>query len=54
VFRFIELGTQLVEIENGVVQNESVSIATQKAIETAVLDLIHNGEKKGYWRFEEK
>jgi curli production assembly/transport component CsgG len=54
VFRFIELGTKLVEIENGVVQNESVSIATQKAIETAVLRLIQEGVGKGYWRFEEK
>lgn len=54
VFRFIELGTQLVEIENGVVQNESVSIATQKAIEAAVLQMIYSGQKKGYWSFEEK
>lgn len=54
VFRFIELGTQLVEIENGVVQNESVSIATQKAIEAAVLQMIYSGQKKGYWGFEEK
>lgn len=54
VFRFIELGTQLVEIENGVVQNESVSIATQKAIETAVLKLINDGIDKGYWSFQEK
>ena len=36
IFRFIETGTELVEIEGGVSENESVSIALQKAIETGV------------------
>jgi curli production assembly/transport component CsgG len=40
VFRFIEQGTELIEIESGVTQNESVSIATQRAIEAGVLELI--------------
>lgn len=52
VFRFVDTGTRLVEVENGVVENESVSIATQKAIEVAVLELILRGERAGYWEFK--
>ena len=50
VFRFIELGTELVEVENGVTKNESVTIALQKALETGVLEIIYEGEKRGYWK----
>ncbi len=50
VFRFIELGTELVEVENGATKNESVTIALQKALETGVLQTIYEGEKKGYWK----
>jgi curli production assembly/transport component CsgG len=49
VFRFIEQGTELIEIESGVTQNESVSIATQRAIEAGVLELIMQGSNKKYW-----
>ena len=52
VFRFIELGTELVEVENGVTKNESVTIALQKALEAGVLEFIYEGEKKGYWTTE--
>ena len=52
VFRFIETGTELVEIENGIAQNESVSIATQRAIESGVLELILRGNQKGFWTFK--
>ena len=41
VFRFIEEGTQLVEIEDGVGNNESVTYATRSAIEAGVLELIY-------------
>lgn len=51
VFKFIEQGTELVEIESGVAQNESVSIATQRAIETGVLELIKRGNQKGFWTY---
>lgn len=54
VFRFIEQGTELVEVESGVTQNESVSIATQRAIETGVLELIRLGKSEGYWEIMEK
>jgi len=49
VFRFIEQGTELIEIESGMATNESVSIATQRAIETGVLELILRGSDLGFW-----
>jgi len=53
IFRFIETGTELVEIEGGVAENESVSIALQKAIETGVLNIIKIGIERGYWEYED-
>jgi curli production assembly/transport component CsgG len=52
VFRFIESGTELVEIEGGVAENEVGSIALQKAIETGVFNLIEIGIERGYWEYE--
>ena len=52
VFRFIEDGTELVEIESGVVRNESGGLALRSAIETAVLGIITEGEQAGYWSYE--
>ena len=52
-FRFIADGTKLVEFESGNVMNESVSIAVQAAIETAVVQLVKQGEEKGYWSYWE-
>ena len=53
VFRFITSGTELVEIENGIVENESSNIALQNAIETAVLETIKIGLQKNYWKVDE-
>jgi len=54
VFRFITDSTELVEIENGLVRNESINIALQTAIETAVLKTIKEGATRGYWNIDEK
>ncbi len=56
VFRFIEMNTELVEIEAGNARNESSTIALMKAIEGGVLEIIKLGYKKGYWvlQIEEK
>ena len=54
VFKFIEMGTELVEVEFGVSRNESTTIALMKAIEGAVLELINIGYDKGYWKYEDK
>lgn len=52
IFRFIEEGTQLIEYEDGVGNNESVTYATRTAIEAAVLELIHQGHERGFWEIE--
>ena len=52
IFRFIDQQKELVEIEGGVAENESVSIALQKAIETGVLNIINIGIERGYWKYE--
>jgi curli production assembly/transport component CsgG len=54
VFRFITDSTELVEIENGLVRNESINIALQTAIETAVLQTIKEGATRGYWNINEQ
>lgn len=51
VFRFVAQGTKLVEIESGNVRNESTNLALQMAIESAILELIEKGEKKGFWSY---
>lgn len=53
VFRFYANNTELVEIESGIVENESINIALQMAVETAVLHTIEEGYEKGYWKHEE-
>ena len=51
-FRFIEQGTRLVEIEDGVGNNESVTYAVRTAIEAGVLELIYQGHDRGFWEIE--
>jgi len=53
VFRFIEMGTELVEVELGNSKNESITIALMKAIEGAVLELINIGYDRRFWKHEE-
>jgi curli production assembly/transport component CsgG len=53
VFRFIEQGTQLIEYEDGVGNNESVTYAVRTAIEAGVLELIYQGHDRGFWKIEE-
>ena len=53
VFRFIEQGTQLVEYEDGVGNNESVTYAVRTAIEAAVLELIYQGHDRKFWDLTE-
>ena len=52
IFRFIEQGTELVEYEDGIGNNESVTYATRTAIEAGVLELIYQGHRRGYWKIE--
>lgn len=50
VFRFLDMDTKLLELETGMTQNESVTWAVRSAIEAAVLALIEQGDKRGYWK----
>ena len=50
VFKFIDMDTQLVEVENGMTENESITRSVRSAIEKAVLELIYQGDEKGYWK----
>lgn len=52
VFRFIEQGTELVEYEDGVGNNESVTYAVRTAIEAGILELINQGHDRGFWKIE--
>jgi curli production assembly/transport component CsgG len=50
-FRFIEMGTELVEMESGYTENEAVGHATRSAIEAAVFGLVVQGLEKEVWDF---
>ena len=52
IFRFITDNTELIEIENGNVENESITIALQSAIEIAVLKTIEKGIIMKYWSYK--
>ena len=54
VFKFVDMDTQLVEIEDGVAENESVTVATRAAIEAAVVAIIIQGDERGYWNIQEQ
>jgi len=51
IFRFIELGTELVEVESGYTENEAVGHAVRAAIEGAVYGLVVQGLEKEVWDF---
>ena len=52
VFRFIEEGTELVEIETGYTDTEATGYAIRSAIETAVYALVIDGLEKQLWDFD--
>ena len=53
IFRFVDENRRLIEVEGGVAENESTSIALQQAIEEGVLQIIKIGITRGYWEYEE-
>lgn len=50
VFKFIDMDTQLVEIEDGMTENESVTRSLRSCIEAAVLEIIYQGEENEFWK----
>ena len=51
LFRFVEMGTELVELETGLSQNEAVGYATRAAIEESVYQIIKKGLDQEIWDF---
>ena len=51
-FKYLDLDTQLLEIEAGIAMNEPVTYAVRKTIEGSVVELIKAGEKKGLWKYK--
>ena len=49
VFRFVDMDTKLIEMEDGRAENEGVTKATRSAIELAVLELIYQGHDRSFW-----
>ena len=54
VFKFLDMGTKLLETEAGITDNESTTYAVRKAIEQAVIEIIKEGEQKELWKFKEE
>ena len=54
VFKFLDMGTKLLETEAGFTQNESVTYAVRKAIEAAVVQIVKKGEEKELWEFKKE
>ena len=51
LFKFVDVGTKLVEAEIGMTENEANTMAVKMAIEEAVLQLIKQGVEKGYFKY---
>jgi len=54
IFRFLDMGTKLLESETGYSVNEPVNYAVRAAIEAGVVEIIYEGETKGLWKFKEE
>jgi curli production assembly/transport component CsgG len=52
VFKFVDVGTKLIEAEAGMSENEAATMAVKIAIEAAVVELIKQGLEKGYWSYK--
>ena len=51
LFKFVDVGTKLIEAEIGMTENEANTMAVKIAIEEAVLQLIKQGVEKGYFKY---
>lgn len=51
-FRFFDLGTKAFEAETGITINEPGTYAVKSAIESAVIELIKEGQRKGVWDYK--
>lgn len=53
IFKFFDLGTKLVEAETGYSVNEPVNYAVRAAIEQGVIEMVHEGQTRGLWKFKD-
>ena len=53
VLKFYDQGTQVFEFEAGITLNEPATLAVKAAIDSAVVELIKEGERKDVWDFKE-
>jgi curli production assembly/transport component CsgG len=51
IFKFFDQGTQSFESEIGFSVNEPVNYAIRSAIEQSVVEMIKEGDRKGFWTF---
>ena len=54
IFKFLDMGTKLLETEAVFTQNESVTYAVRKAIEASIVQLVKDGEEKELWEFKKE
>ena len=52
IFKFLDLGTKIVESEIGWSVNEPVNYAVRAAVEAGVVELIYEGERNNLWKFQ--
>ena len=53
IFKFLDMGTKLIESETGYSVNEPTNYAVRAAIEAGVVQLVYEGETKELWKFKE-
>ena len=53
VLKFYDQGTQVFEFEAGVALNEPATLAVKAAIDSAVVELIKEGQRKDVWDFKQ-
>jgi curli production assembly/transport component CsgG len=52
ILKFYDQGTQVFEFESGLTLNEPATLAVKAAVESAVVELIKEGERKDVWDFK--
>ena len=52
VFKYVDAGVMLLEVETGFAKNEPVTFAVRKAIEAGVVELIKQGVEKDLWKYK--
>lgn len=53
VLKFVDAGTNSLELENGAALNEPTTYAVRVAIEEAVYEMIMEGQRRGVWSFKQ-